>query len=209
MARIKEKTVYQFDELSDSAKERARDWFRQGMEFDGEYILEDATTCLAILGIDVRQRRVNLIGGGTRMEPAIYYSGFSSQGDGACFECSYSYAKDSARKIREHAPQDTVLHGIADGLGDVQRPHFYKLSATSRHTGHYSHSHSTTIDVDCDCPRGVSDEDSETVRELLRDCMNWIYHSLEKEYEYRTSDEAVDEDIRANEYEFDEDGSRA
>lgn len=31
--------------------------------------------------------------------------------------------------------------------------------------------------------------------------------SLEAEYNYRTSDEAIDEDIVANEYEFDEDGA--
>lgn len=39
--------------------------------------------------------------------------------------------------------------------------------------------------------------------------MRWIYRSLEAEYEYRQSDAVVDEDIRANEYEFTEGGERA
>lgn len=32
---------------------------------------------------------------------------------------------------------------------------------------------------------------------------------MQKEMDYRLSDEAVDEDIRANEYEFTEEGKRA
>lgn len=39
--------------------------------------------------------------------------------------------------------------------------------------------------------------------------MRWIYRALEAEYEYQDSDGQVDETIKANEYEFEEDGSRA
>ena len=34
MARIKQTTVYQFDELSDAAKEKARDWYREASADD-------------------------------------------------------------------------------------------------------------------------------------------------------------------------------
>ena len=43
----------------------------------------------------------------------------------------------------------------------------------------------------------------------MRDFAQWIYDSLEKEYEYQMSDEFVTENIEANEYEFDEEGNRA
>ena len=40
------RTVYQFDELSDSAKEKARDWYRLGaMDYEWwDYVYEDAIT---------------------------------------------------------------------------------------------------------------------------------------------------------------------
>ena len=41
---------------------------------------------------------------------------------------------------------------------------------------------------------------------MLRSFADWIYRQLKEEYEYRMSDENVDESIRINEYEFDENG---
>lgn len=51
--------------------------------------------------------------------------------------------------------------------------------------------------------------DSDDLRECLADFSRWIYRNLEKEYDYQNSDEAVEEAIIANEYEFTEDGERA
>ena len=48
----------------------------------------------------------------------------------------------------------------------------------------------------------------ETVMEALRDLARWLYRQLEREYDYLTSDEAVDEAIVANEYSFTVDGKR-
>jgi len=42
----------------------------------------------------------------------------------------------------------------------------------------------------------------------LRDLARWLYRRLEQEYEYRTSDEVVDETIIANDYTFTESGRR-
>ena len=43
----------------------------------------------------------------------------------------------------------------------------------------------------------------------MRDFAQWIYDGLEAEYEYRQSDEVIDEAMIANEYEFTEDGELA
>lgn len=51
-------------------------------------------------------------------------------------------------------------------------------------------------------------EDEEELTQCLRDFADWIYRKLEAEYEYRMSDENVDEAIRINEYDFDESGRR-
>lgn len=210
---MREKTIklFSFDELDDRAKDRARAWYRDGIETDqyAESVIEDAAQCAEIIGIDLRTRRVKLMGGGTRLEPAVYWSGFSSQGDGACFEGFYRYVKGAAAKIRAHAPQDTDLHQIADDLQEVQRKYFYRLSAESTHRGHYHHSGTMQISVSNDSNRELTTDDEETVRQALREFADWIYGNLEKEYEYQTADEQVDESIKANEYEFDEDGGIA
>ncbi len=205
------KTIFTFDELSDRAKEKARDWYIEGIESQdvAEYVLEDAATICDLLGIDLSTRTVTLMDKSTRQEPQIYWSGFSSQGDGACFAGRYSYTKGSVKAIKDHAPKDNELHRIATELQSVQRQHFYKLSASLRHTGHYSHSHSVSIDVDTDGTRPVTSDDEDTVKEALRDLMDWIYRQLQTEYEYQTSDAQVTEAIIGNEYEFDEDGTRA
>lgn len=208
-----ETTVFRFEELSDRAKERARDWWRNasaGDEFYAESVIEDAATVADLLGINLRQRPVRLMNGGTRYEPAISYSGFSSQGDGACFECDYSYKPGSVAAILAYAPQDVLLHAIARDLATVQKTAFYSLAAMSKHTGRYSHEYSMTVDVeDTRENRYPTAEQEEAVTEALRDFARWIYRQLEKEWEYVNSNEAVDETILANEYEFTEEGNRA
>lgn len=211
--RTVESTVYRFDELSERAKERAREWYRNasiGDEFYAESAIEDAATIADLLGINLRQRPVRLMNGGTRYEPSIYYAGFSSQGDGACFECAYSYKPGSVAAVIAHAPQDERLHRIARDLAAVQKTAFYSLAATSTHTGRYSHEYSMSIDVeDTRVGRYPTAEQEEAISEALRDFARWIYRQLESEWEYVNADEQVDETIRINEYEFDEEGRRA
>lgn len=204
------RTVFTFDELSDRAKNNARDWFRTSDTDAGNVCTyEDAVQCGEILGIDLRTHAVKLMGGGTRLDPCIYYSGFSHQGAGACFEGSYYYAKGASKAIREHAPQDTELHRIADELQVLQRKHFYGLEARMAHSGYYYHSGCMTVGVTEDrTGNDAPTEAQEELTELMRDFADWIYRQLEKEYEWRNADEQVDENILINEYTFDEDGNR-
>ena len=211
--RVVETNVFQYDELDDRAKERAREWYSRHVfedSCDWEFVYENAAEVADIFGIDLRQRRVQLVGGGHRYEPSIYFSGFWSQGDGACFEGTYRYAKGATKKIREYAPQDKELHRIADELQAVQRKHFYHLIASMNHRGHYCHSGCMSVEVERneDRYRDIGDAEDD-IRQLMRDFADWIYGRLSDEYDYQTSDEAVEEAIRANEYEFDEEGERA
>lgn len=208
-----EKTVYTFAELSDHAKEKARDWWRECENYDLDLsgVLDEVPTIAGFMGIDIATRTVKLMGGGTRQEPVIYWSGFSSQGDGACFEGTYSYRPGSVKDVTEYAPQDAELKRIVIGLRDIQRKYFYRLGASITHRGTYSHSRSVSIDVEYQGgdSRTVNQDDEETLSEYLRDLMDWVYDSLEQEYEYRMSDEQVDDAITMNEYEFDEEGRKA
>lgn len=204
-----ERKLYTFDELSDDAKDKARDWFRDGDEFFTDFIYSDAVEVGARMGIEIDTRPVKLMGRGTRHDPVIYWSGFWSQGDGACFEGWYRYRKGAAKLVREHAPQDAELHRIVDDLQAVQKKFLYRLEAKVKHSGHYYHSGCTSIDVTYseDQYRDIGDAE-ETVAQLLRDFMDWIYKQLEAEYDHQTSNDTVDENILANGYTFDADGRR-
>lgn len=210
MPTIIEKTVYTFEELSDKAKERARDWWRTSSSYDNfyaEHVFEDAATIAALMGIDLCQTRKTRQDGSHFYEPTIYYSGFSSQGDGACFECSYKYKKGAPKAVKAYAPEDKELLRIAKALQEAQRKQFYKLTASGKHRGHYYHSGCMIVDVEHSEDRYRDIGDSEdTITECLRDFADWIYKQLEKAYDWENSDENVDESIRANEYQFDEDG---
>ncbi|RJE87173.1 antitoxin of toxin-antitoxin stability system [Paracoccus onubensis] len=212
MPEIIETTVYRLDELSDEAKDKARAWYREG-GFDYDWydaVYEDFQQIAEILGIDFKTRTIRLMGGGSRQEPRIFFSGFWSQGDGASFESYYAYRKNATVEIRSYAPLDSILHGIADALQAIQRRNFYQLRADVSHRGHYYHEYCMAVSVERDSPtgQGMTADAEEIVIEALRDLARWLYRKLEREYEYLTSDEAVDETITANEYTFTADGRR-
>lgn len=211
MSRTVEKTVYTFEELDDRAKEKARliasSWpFQDSSDWEGVY--EDAAETAYLLGIDLRQRRVTLMDNSHRYDPAIYFSGFSSQGDGACFESEYRYKKGALKAITTERPEDKELARIAKALQEVQRRNFYQLRAKTAQVGFYSHSGCMAVDVYRNDDKDVSESDEEDVRDLLRDFADWIYSQLTAEYEYQCSNEVIDERL-SDGYEFSKDGSIA
>ena len=176
-----------FHELTKEAQEKAVEFYR-GLDdiftFESECLVEDLKERAALMGIEIDN---------------FYYSGFWSQGDGACFEGSYSYKKGAATQIRRDFPNDTDLQEIADGLQALQRRYFYQLGATVTHRGHYLHENCTSIEHWHD----VESADDEP-EELLRDFMRYSYKCLEEGYDYATSEECIIEMIIASDYDFEE-----
>ena len=212
MPEIIQTTVYQLAELDEAAKDKARAWFREG-GFDHDWyddVYADFEQICAILGVTLDTRTVCLVGGGSRQEPCIYFRGFWSQGDGACFEGRYAYARGVPSNIREYAPKDTELHQIADALQAVQRRNFYQLHARVRHRGHYYHEYCMDMSVERESPTGqdITADAENVVAEALRDLARWLYRQLAREYEYLSSDECVDTAITANAYTFTGSGRR-
>lgn len=207
-------TLYEFDELSDKAKETARDWWREHIfsdDNDWEATYEDAITIGEILGIKISTRGAESMGGKELQYPCIFFSGFSSQGDGASFEGWYEYAEDAPKKIREHAPMDNCLHGIADELEALQKKNANCLRAKIKSHGNGCASYNMDVDMNfMENDEGVeqSDDAEKELTRLMRDFADWIYGQLEAEYEYQCKDETIDENIRANEYTFLENGKR-
>ena len=205
-------TVYRLNELHEGAKDRARAWYREaGFDHDWyDAVYEDFQRIAEILGIQLKTRTTRLVGGRTRQDPCIWFSGFWSQGDGAAWEGVYSYRKSAAAKLRAYAPKDKTLHRIAETLQAAQRQNFYQLSAEVTHRGNYYHAFTMAVSVRRDSAAAaeiIGDAES-IVTDALRDLANWLYRQLEQEYEYLTSDEAVDETLVVGGYTFTEEGRR-
>ena len=209
------RTLYKFDELSPEAQQHALENQSrfESEDFDPEFVYDDAATIAELFGLDIRQTRKIRNDGShfydPTIYPTIYYSGFCYQGDGACFEGTYSYKAGALKAVKDYAGQDERLHRIVKALQDIQRKNFYQLTAKCKHSGHYYHSGCMSVDVERSDDKEMTADAEETVEECLRDFADWIYEQLENEYDYRTGEESCREEIEANDYEFTEKGGRA
>lgn len=189
-----------YHELGDSAKEKARAWMVDCVHSDGwcaEWVIEDWKDILDCLGF---------------YETDIFWSGFGSQGDGACFVGSWREEYVRYDKLVELVGQEKAAdYGeffyklkLFRDMGAIQ-PHYVRLN----HRGLYSHENSIHYDLD------IPETDSETVpcfeedfKEACRYLMRTIYRQLEAEYAHQVSEEAIVESIECNEYDFNDKGER-
>ena len=194
--RIAQLEIFNLDDLDASSREVARsEWRENHLDYDlWDCTVDDAKEIAALMGIDISN---------------VYFSGFRSQGDGACFEGEYTYRKGATTAVKAYAPKDATLHRIAADLQEAQRKAFYRLSASVSHTGRYSHKYCTTITVydgrDGYGLHAAADE-HDGIAKALRDFMRWVYRQLEAEHSWQMADEQIDESIRSSGVEFTEDG---
>ena len=188
---------FDFSELSETARENARNNYREYGLNDDWYspLIDDWKKGLELLGIDASN---------------IFFSGFWSQGDGACFECFYSYHKGWRKALNSEfgGSLGDILLSAGARLQALQRPLFYRLIATVSQYGRYTHHYSTIFDVD---PDGIfSDESAVAVEDelkgILRGLMREIYSSLEREYNYLSSDLVIDDYLQNDGLQFLESG---
>lgn len=213
-------TIYDFDELSEPARAVAREWFRSCLEADdyAEYVITDAVRLGGLIGITFATQPVRLYGGRTRQDPSVSWA-LHVQGAGASFDGRYAYRRGSVQAVAAEAPEQAPspafpydrnieINRIARELAAVQRQHGYRLTASMQTGRDGTHSRAMTIEVRNE-DRALPETTIAAVDQLLREFADWIYHGLEEEYDYRTADATVDEDIRANGYTFTKDGKRA
>lgn len=143
-----------------------------------EFVIDDAKNIGALIGFDISE---------------IYFSGFWSQGDGACFIGSVGYATGCAGAVLAYAPTDAELQRIAADWQSIQRRNFYRLSATVTHRGRYNHELSVAFDWSF-AGADITDRqqaDCEQLESLARDFMRWTYRALQREYEYSSAWQAA------------------
>jgi hypothetical protein len=171
-----------------------------------DYTYYDFRRICEILGIDLDTG-----------EPC--FSGFWSQGDGASWAGTYrslrhSYGEQGAIPtydlapvaIRGHAPQDEELHHIADELCLLARIYGPTYATVSRRNRHYAHSNTMLIgqweymdeDIDMDeVDEAIIDHVEEALLHTFQALAEWLYRTLEQEYDHLTSDEVVIEALEA------------
>ena len=188
--------IYQFDELSDKAKEVARDWYRGLIDVsDYESTADDVAAVMKMLGYDAK----------------LFWSGFSQQGSGACFDGTWAADEVKSGKVFQYAPVDEELKAIATIIEGIAKSN-PGLTSRLTHSGHYYHENSVVIETIFDGDFDVMSEEQRSTHSLYvrtsRRFMKWAYKQLENQNEYLYSEEYVDDTIKANEYEFTEDGKR-
>lgn len=185
--------VFSFDELSDDAKERAREWFRQGIEFDTIDIIECTILDAAkLLGITIDRRRTG------------YAIDWDTNPVGAAFVGSWRASDVKPGAIEKEWPQKSTLHVIARDLEAVARdfPDAYANLDTGRGCFQRVEAYAEVGDDPDDC----SDDVAQLVVDSLTSFAHWMATTIAAEYEYQYSDECVNESIEANGYEFTADG---
>ena len=197
-------TTYSYDELSREAQEKAREWYTTDLELDSDCVIADFVEVCALMGVGIDTSPVRLMRGGSRQEPCVYW------GDGARFDASYRHRIGAVKAVKAHAPNETELHRIARSLQDLQKRHFYQLRGTVCQSGRYCHADTMGAGlVDYRTDEDMPDDVTEHFLELMRDLARWLYKQLERHWEYQFDAETVAENIRINDYQFNENGDIA
>ena len=164
LRRHAKKTVFKFSELSDEAKEVARNCYRDASYDEWwDSVYEDAAQAgLRITGFDLQHGR---------------------SASGRFIED----AETAAQKIiADHGDQCDTYKTASAYLADRK-----KLQKLLRRD-----------------PDELESQLDELEAEFLRDLLHDYANSLQREWDYRNSDENVDENIEYNEYTFTEEGER-
>jgi len=195
-----------YHELSDEAKRKAVEWMqgRNGEYFDGDYVIDEWKNLLGRLGF---------------IDANIFWSGFCSQGDGACFSASWSvdwlelekvpdYTNEKRAKELVIYPEKVrglykLLSTVEEDEEDFESP--IVVGASLEHRGHYYHDNS--IDYTFDTGNAYATQEAEDeFKDWCQDLMRMIYRDLEAEYEWVTGKEYAVEAIEWNDYNFNEEG---
>ncbi len=196
--RTQEINIYEFKELNKDAKLRAIEANRDiEIEYDWyAYTYELFTEEAQVLGIKISD---------------MWFSGFYSQGDGACFEGSYEYSPTGLNASKENEVSNIINNGVIERLYTLQSKYDNRVCCPiSVLSSNYYHSKTMTLG-DIEGVSHLADLEYITLeKELLlifQDMADCLHNRLESEHEYLTSDAVVSECLINNDIEFLGDGS--
>lgn len=140
----------------------------------------------------------------------VFFSGFYSQGDGAMFEYS-GINKKFIDSIIDTLSISTWKKSILKKCVSIY--------ATGKHRGRYYHEKSCSHNISIECTENAypnieclinlySSEIENGIIDKYEELCIHLYKTLEKEYNFLTSEEAIKESIIANGYEFTKNGEQ-
>ena len=197
--------IMNYKELSDEAKEHAFEQF-QSYAVSGDYDWWENTFCdwvtkLESLGIYTDNNQ-------------IHFSGFGSQGDGACFT-----GRINLKEFLEAHPEilrqnvDLYMSTVPFDISDEEAPQ-YEVFIDRYANSRYSHENTVRLDWNVFCggdaeeARGIHEcymsNADEDIISTCREYMRQLYRELEAEYEYMQSMECFLESVDYKT--FDEEG---
>lgn len=187
--KTKSYSVYTFDELSEKAKEHAKQKYYENEDYP-------------FLGEDLKESLKDRAP--YWKETELQYSLSCCQGDGL----SFSGTLDLKAFLEKFFP--------AMKRAGVMLEYIYKIYSTGN-KGHYQYAARAQVDIDYNYTRGRQhkrlDKLAESIVEKVRDEYMDVCKKLEKEgygiLEYRMTDDEFAEHCEVNNYEFTEDGTLA
>jgi hypothetical protein len=165
-----EDEILPFDLLPPDAQSRAIDNARyedlSHEWWDSTY--EDFCAVARVLGFSINEDVRTNQKGYRYTEKSVCFSGFSSQGDGACFAARWAIPEDPEKKMHEYAGLDTRLHGFATEVARISkmRPRA-EISAKITIDRRFSHSGAMELILYC--------EDPEQDNEFAATCYETLY----------------------------------
>lgn len=180
------KTVYEFNEVREKALEKNRDFLID--DFWYESIFEDFKEKLEKIGFE---------------NPEIFFSGFWSQGDGACFDADINIDKILNYLFENRYLSKKEIKQIKENIdtATIYKNHF---------TTYYSHEKTRVISISYNNYENENKEIFDKLQIILEDLRlsfcEKIYVALENEYERATSDEVLTDYFLNNDFLFEKDG---
>jgi len=222
MSKTIEVEVFKYGELSDQAKEKARNWYIDGMDYEWwegtyEMAVEDGKE----VGFYIDK---------------IFFSGFHSQGDGASW-----IGQVDVRQWLETHEKDSI--GLSAWCQLIQEDVVSKHSKVTANNSHYCHESTMQfgdvedhtdeftddwlmelpsifkgmevqhlydiIASDDNCHIKSTEELTKAITESGREYAKDIYDRLKQEYEYLCSEEMMLDHFNCNDYHFTNEGALA
>jgi hypothetical protein len=222
MSKTVEVEVFKYAELEPRAQQKVKEWYIEGMNYEWwEGVYEMAITDGYEKGFCI---------------DTINFSGFCSQGDGACWQGQV----DVRQWLETHA-DDSI--GISAWCALIQEDVISKHIKVVANTSHYCHESTMQVgeledhtdefvddwqielpsifkgmeiqhlfDIilsDSECPFDSAEAIALEIAESAKDYARNIYSQLREEYEYLCSEEMMLDHFDCKDYHFDEDGRLA
>jgi hypothetical protein len=196
--------IERFNALTARQRDEILDKYRDWNIYEGwhDSVYEDFKREMDAIGIEVDD---------------IYFSGFSSQGDGACFEGRVSDWPKFLESVGYTCPALMGLAAESWGLSVVHRGHYYHENCTSFSSDMVSPSDYSESEMDefvyAHSPYKTDIQNAAFVAilqgynfsslhdeflEAFKSHMRKLYRSLEADYDHLTTDESVLESLHAN-----------